>query len=173
MCLQYKGKERKRSSKEQKNFSLKKWAYEPDESLENVFARFDAFLASELEAFENSISAFIANAKKEDTVYLEGEQNNFTGSKYERNPKARKACLAYHGTACMICGMDFEKAYGPAFAGKIEVHHIVPLHQIGETYVVDPIHDLVPVCPNCHTAIHSKEDGVYTIEEMKSLRRNL
>jgi 5-methylcytosine-specific restriction protein A len=52
--------------------------------------------------------------------------------------------------------MSFEKTYGPEFKDIIEVHHIVPLNQIGEAYVVDPINDLIPVCPNCHTAIHSK-----------------
>ena len=153
-------------------FSIKKWEYQKDENLENVFSSFDSFIGSELEAFEESISHFIQNAKEESPVYLEGEQNTFTGSKYERNPKARAACLAHHGTACAICGIDFAKAYGPEFAGKIEVHHIVPLSQIGEEYVVDPIKDLIPLCPNCHTAIHSKKDGVYTIEEMKSIRGN-
>lgn len=52
--------------------------------------------------------------------------------------------------------MSFEKTYGPEFKNIIEVHHIVPLNQIGEAYVVDPINDLIPVCPNCHTALHSK-----------------
>lgn len=160
------------SNEQQRINSLKKWELEPDERLESVFASFDSFIESELVAFENSVSSFVTNAKEETLVYLEGEQETFAGSKYERNPKARAACIAYHGTACVICGIDFEKAYGPEFAGKIEVHHIVPLSQIGQEYVVDPIHDLVPVCPNCHTAIHSKKDGVYTIEEMKKMRNN-
>ena len=159
-------------SNEQKIYSLKKWELESDENLERVFASFDSFIESKLVEFENSVSNFVTNSKKETLVYLEGEQDTFTGSKYERNPKARAACIAYHGTACVICGIDFEKAYGPEFAGKIEVHHIVPLSQIGQEYEVDPIHDLVPVCPNCHTAIHSKKDGVYTIEEMKKMRNN-
>ena len=86
-------------------------------------------------------------------------------------PEQRKGCtisfdfqknIAHYGTACQICGFDFGKAYGPAFAGKIEVHHIVPLSEIREDYAVDPIHDLIPVCSNCHTALHSKKDGVQT-----------
>ena len=144
---------------------------EPDENLERVFASFDSFIESKLVEFENSVSNLLESAKKDVSIYLEGEQDAFNGSKYERNPKARAACLAYHGTACVICGIDFKKVYGPEFAGKIEVHHIVPLSRIGQEYVVNPIHDLVPVCPNCHTAIHSKKDGVYTIEEMKSIFR--
>jgi len=79
--------------------------------------------------------------------------------------------LAANGTACAVCGIDFAKEYGPEFAGKIEVHHIVPISEIGETYVIDPVKDLVPVCPNCHTALHSKKDGVYSIEELKAKRK--
>ena len=86
----------------------------------------------------------------------EGEQEAIFTTKYERNPQDRAACLAYHGYTCKICGMSFEKTYGPEFKNIIEVHHIVPLNQIGEAYVVDPINDLIPVCPNCHTALHSK-----------------
>ena len=31
-------------------------------------------------------------------------------------------------------------------------------------------YDLIPVCPNCHTALHSKKGGVYTIEELKKMK---
>lgn len=151
-------------------YSLKEWKFTEEDSLDNLFLAFDDFLKNELISFENNIADFIDEAKHKDTLYTEGEQEVFFGSKYERNPKARAACLAYHGTSCVVCGIDFEKAYGPEFAGKIEVHHIVPLSQNGEEYIVDPVRDLVPVCPNCHTAIHSKKDGVYTVEEMKRLR---
>jgi hypothetical protein len=33
--------------------------------------------------------------------------------------------------------------------------------------VVDPIRDLIPVCSNCHTALHSKKDGCYTPDELR------
>ena len=102
-------------------------------------------------------------------VFKEGASEYVMLNKYERNPQARATCIAAHGTACKVCGIDFAKAYGPEFAGKIEVHHIIPLSEIGEEYVVDPINDLVPVCPNCHTALHSKKDGVYTVEEIRLL----
>lgn len=47
--------------------------------------------------------------------------------------------------------------------------HRKPLYEIKEDYVVDPIKDLVPVCPNCHMVIHSKKEGVFTIEEVKAM----
>ncbi len=59
--------------------------------------------------------------------------------------------------------------FGGDFEGVIHVHHIKPLSQISQKYVVNPIHDLVPVCPNCHLVIHSKPGGVYSIAETKVL----
>lgn len=151
--------------KEDNILIINSWSFPSQEKVDDIIKMFDTFMRQDIAIFENDISQLI---DKEN--YSEGAQENITLSKYERNKKARAACLAYHGTACVICGTDFEKAYGPEFAGKIEVHHIVPISQISEEYEVDPINDLVPVCPNCHTAIHSKKNGVYTIEEMKQLR---
>lgn len=148
-------------------FLLRKWEYNPEDSIDKVFFNFDLFIEEELNNFEENLSVFIEEQKQ--VQYLEGAKETYYGSKYERNTKAREACLAHYGTACIICGIDFGKTYGPEFAGKIEVYHIVPISQIGEEYVVDPIKDLVPLCPNCHTAIHSKKEGVYTIEEMRKL----
>jgi predicted HNH restriction endonuclease len=31
---------------------------------------------------------------------------------------------------------------------------VVPLSEIQAEYVVDPIKDLVPICPNCHAMLH-------------------
>lgn len=55
--------------------------------------------------------------------------------------------------------------YGPEFGGVIHVHH-VPLAAIGEEYVVDPIRDLCPVCPDCHMALHSP--SAPTIESLRA-----
>lgn len=147
-------------------YSLKIWSYNADGNINKLFVDFDMFIGRDICDFESSVANFINNA--EVWRYAEGEQKSYWASKYERNPQARAACLAHWGSICVVCGIDFAKAYGPDFADIIEVHHIVPLSKISRRYVVDPIGDLVPVCPNCHTAIHSKKDGVYTIEEMKN-----
>ena len=123
-----------------------------------VFDAFDVLISKTIPAFEKDLEAKL----QED--FVEGEQETITTTKYERNPQARAACLAYHGYTCKICGMSFEKTYGPEFKDIIEVHHIVPLNQIGESYVVDPINDLIPVCPNCHAAIHSKSGNKLTYQ---------
>lgn len=92
-------------------------------------------------------------------------------NKYERNPLARRKCLDVHGTSCVICGFNALDFYGLDFEGKIEVHHIVPINEIDQEYRVDPIKDLIPVCPNCHTMLHTKmRNGNYpTIPMLKAL----
>ncbi|MBE6844443.1 MAG: hypothetical protein E7508_01835 [Ruminococcus sp.] len=111
----------------------------------------------------------INNTELPDEILIEGAMRDILSNKYERNLKARSRCIAYYGTACQVCGFDFGVVYGEDFAGKIEVHHIKPLYEIKEDYVVDPIKDLVPVCPNCHLVLHSKKDSVYTVEEVKEM----
>lgn len=101
----------------------------------------------------------------------EGTITEVTLDRYERNGTAREACLAAHGTTCAICGFDFAKTYGPDFAGIIQVHHIVPLHERAGEHVVDPVRDLIPVCPNCHVALHSKLGGTYLPDELRELMR--
>ena len=58
------------SNEQQRIYSLKKWELEPDERLESVFASFDSFIESKLVAFENSVSYFVTNAKKETTSII-------------------------------------------------------------------------------------------------------
>lgn len=66
--------------------------------------------------------------------------------------------------------MDFEKMYGEIGRGFIHVHHIVPISTIGEEYKIDPIKDLVPVCPNCHAMLHKGKEGeVLTVDELKEI----
>lgn len=89
--------------------------------------------------------------------YQEGALRRISVNAYERDPRARKACLAHHGTNCSVCGFNFESRYGKIGEGFIHVHHLVPLSEVGEDYEVDPIADLLPVCPNCHAMLHRSE----------------
>lgn len=122
-----------------------------------------------LRAFPKDDHVLISSSELPEEIYMEGAQKVILSNRYERNPKARARCIAVHGSACKVCGFDFGIAFGEEFSGKIEVHHIKPISEIGKEYVVDPVRDLVPVCPNCHMMLHSKHDGVYSIEELKLL----
>lgn len=87
-------------------------------------------------------------------IYTEGAIYHVSVNAYERNAAARRQCIAAHGTSCCICGFSFVSTYGPEAEGYIHVHHEKPLSEIKAEYVVDPVKDLKPVCPNCHAFIH-------------------
>jgi len=100
--------------------------------------------------------------------YAEGAKKQVTVNSYERDPRARQACIDHHGTSCKCCSFDFEKVYGEHGKGFIHVHHIKPLHTVGEDYVVNPITDMVPLCPNCHAMIHRSSE-VLSVENLKDM----
>lgn len=111
---------------------------------------------------------------KEASELHEGQKTTITVNAYERNPEARKRCLAYYykknggRIKCEICGFDFGEAYGEVFRNKIHVHHVVEISSIGQEYVINPEEDLLPVCPNCHMVIHSKKPA-FSVEAIKEL----
>lgn len=98
----------------------------------------------------------------------EGAKARVEVNRYERSYLNRAACTEALGTKCTVCGFDFGEHYGEIGRGYIHVHHIVPVSQIGEDYIIDPKKDLVPVCPNCHAMLHQK-DPPYSVEELKRL----
>jgi len=102
---------------------------------------------------------------------LEGAKRTITINAYERNPLARQRCIEHYGTACSVCNFDFEMEYGEVGKGFIHVHHLIKISDIGEIYEIDPIKDLRPVCPNCHSMLHSSVETL-TIQELKNLYNN-
>jgi len=95
----------------------------------------------------------------------EGAKKTVTVNSYERNLSARNACIKHHGLACIVCQFNFESFYGAKGKGFIHVHHLVAISDIGEEYEIDPIKDLRPVCPNCHSMLH--RDGNISIEDLR------
>lgn len=105
----------------------------------------------------------------QETIY-EGNTYSVRVNLYERSPFARPVCIKHYGTVCQICQFDFLDTYGQVMDGFIHVHHLKPLSEIGETYQVDPIKDLIPVCPNCHAVIHSRRPA-YSPDEVRVMLR--
>jgi len=99
---------------------------------------------------------------------VEGASCRIIVNAYERNPEARRKCIEAHGTRCWICKFNFGATYGAEAEGYIHVHHIRPLSEIGGEYVVDPVADLLPVCPNCHAMLHLG-GKCRTLEEVRRL----
>ena len=103
------------------------------------------------------------------TSHFEGAMKTVVINTYERDSAARRKCIAHYGATCQVCELDFAKKYGPRGEGFIHVHHIVPISTIGESYQVDPIKDLIPVCPNCHAMIHRERENTLSVKDLRQL----
>lgn len=90
-------------------------------------------------------------------------------NRHERDPEARRACIAHRGINCAACGFSFEMAYGEIGADFIQVHHVVPASQLGNNYVLDPLTDLVPLCANCHAMAHQGVGSPRTEAELRHI----
>jgi hypothetical protein len=108
--------------------------------------------------------------------FLEGATRQIVINAYERSPKARRQCIEQHGCNCCVCGFSFGAVYGPQAEGYIHVHHLRPLSEVGGEYVVDPVADLLPVCPNCHAFLHlggrcrSVDSVVELLEQQRAVK---
>lgn len=87
--------------------------------------------------------------------FREGSKVKKTHVTIERNTRLRKEFFRARPTAiCDVCTLDTAKTY-PWIDRIIDLHHLLPLSSgtrveaSGTTF-----DDLVPVCPNCHRAIH-------------------
>lgn len=100
--------------------------------------------------------------------YAEGGVMRVQSNRYERNPLNRTACILAQGHTCKVCNMNFLAKYGKIGRGFIHVHHITPVSQLTHGYVIDPLTDLVPVCPNCHAMLH-KENPPISFMDLKNL----
>jgi len=108
---------------------------------------------------------------KDGELYVEGGLVSVMVNRYERDRRARVKCIEHWGSTCSVCEFDFEAVYGPLGKGYVHVHHLEELSSIGTSYVVDPIADLRPVCPNCHAMLHRQRPALTIAALKKKLRR--
>lgn len=101
--------------------------------------------------------------------YPEAALTRVPVNRYERTPETKAVAIAHHGTNCHACGFDFEATYGAEGTGFIHVHHTVPVSLLGPDYEIDPITDLVPLCPNCHYMAHRRHPIPYTVAELRAM----
>jgi 5-methylcytosine-specific restriction protein A len=100
--------------------------------------------------------------------YSEGTRRQIYVNAIERSGKAREACVRHHGLDCVVCGFNFGRAFGKLGERFIHVHHLVPLAVSQGGRQIDPVRDLVPVCPNCHAMIHQVTPPL-EIDQLRSL----
>lgn len=117
-------------------------------------------------ASDGEISIQIAEEVDEAEKFVVGASKIISVNSFERDPVARAKCLAHHGYKCAVCCFDFEEFYGSIGQNYIHVHHVFPFSEVREEYLLDPIKDLVPVCPNCHAMIH-RTRPILTIAQLK------
>lgn len=103
---------------------------------------------------------------------FEGAKKSIVVNVYERDPRARRACINHWGAKCCVCEFDFQLVYGEIGEGFIHVHHLTPLSKVGKAYKVNPTKDLRPVCPNCHSMIHRDREKILDIADLKKLLKN-
>jgi 5-methylcytosine-specific restriction protein A len=102
----------------------------------------------------------------ENQKYSEGKTKVVLVNSYERNQVARQKCIDHYGAFCQVCSFSFENVFGDLGKDFIHVHHIIDIATIGTEYSVDPVKDLIPVCPNCHSMLHKKKPA-FSIKELK------
>jgi 5-methylcytosine-specific restriction protein A len=69
-----------------------------------------------------------------DRLYKEGVVTRVLVNRYERDRAARVACIAHHGTSCLVCGFNFEESYGRVGRDFIHVHHARDISTLGPGY---------------------------------------
>ena len=102
----------------------------------------------------------------------EGALRRVEVNRYERSRINRAICISVHGTRCKVCGLDLEELYGEIGRGFIHVHHIVPVSQMKPDYKIDPISELIPVCPNCHSMLHRQNPPLSVAELRRRMYRD-
>ncbi len=123
------------------------------ESRQGEIVSMGAFSERDLPAMEINIPA-----PEEDFNFVEGKRVRVTHLRTERSPNVRRLFLANmpKPILCDGCTINSETRYPWTKGTIIEVHHLLPLSSAlaingrGIKFT-----DLVPVCPNCHKAVHS------------------
>ncbi|MDP3536130.1 MAG: HNH endonuclease [Halomonas sp.] len=121
---------------------------------------------------ELSEKSTIAEEVHTPDIYTEGATTTISVNAYERNAKARSACIKHYGCKCFICDFNFESFYGKLGSKYIHVHHEVALSELKKEYIVDPINDLKPLCPNCHAMIHRTHPPM-SVKELSDILSDL
>lgn len=86
----------------------------------------------------------------------------------ERSPRSRLLCFRLHGRRCKACDFDSTEVYGDEI-DVMEVHHLEPLALLAEPRAYDPESDLVPLCANCHRAVHRQRPRPMDLAALRDL----
>lgn len=103
-----------------------------------------------------------------EAILKEGMRFSVVSTAIERNPEARRKCLEHYGCKCFVCAFEFKLKYGELGGNYIHVHHRTDISLSNGEYRVDPILDLIPLCPNCHAMVHQQKPSM-SVEKLKEI----
>jgi hypothetical protein len=72
--------------------------------------------------------------------YVEGARKQVWVNAFERDSRARQACVVHYGYDCAVCGVNFADRYGSIGQEFIHVHHLKPmaLTDLKRSKIVNP-----------------------------------
>lgn len=126
----------------------------------------DAKITSDLQAMIRVYEALVVGQAGSDValdaegdapsdLHIEDATKFRLHKRIERNAALIKQVKKEKGCACEICGLTFEKRYGPIGKDYIEAHHLKPIASLKGTKVaMDPKTDFAVLCANCHRMVH-------------------
>jgi len=111
------------------------------------------------------------DTEESDEFDREGRLIESVVKRRERSPRNRLLCLSIHGNRCAVCKFSPPDLYGSA-GDIIEVHHIEPVGQLENPRPYNPATDLIPVCPNCHRALHTRRPLPLLPKDLRAMLRS-
>lgn len=104
--------------------------------------------------------------RSDDYFVKEGERIKKTIIFIKRNRAIIQIKKQESDGKCELCKFDFSKFYKLTTKDCLEVHHKNPISEY-KGLRITKLSDLIIICPNCHSLIHSKNPAI-SYEDMKA-----
>ena len=160
---------RKQNKDGKKGAGKRVWGPLYDVDIRNLSLLSENYNLKFTEKLKEELSNILAEEVLDPEKYIEGSTKKVSVNIYERSVGARKKCIEHYGLTCSVCNFNFGKEFGKLGEGFIHVHHLKQLAHIGKEYKIDPIKDLRPICPNCHSMLHRKNPPL-SIKELIQIK---
>lgn len=144
------------------------FTYEGTISIVRYYGEFPIKIVWTIDNDYHESSSLFRDSQK---LFYEGNPTLGLYTKYERDPVARRLCIDHYGWDCLACQFNFWKRYGDLGLDYIHVHHVIPISSYKSSYRVNPITDLVPLCPNCHSMVHRTKETL-PVKELQRILKN-
>ncbi|RWD45172.1 MAG: HNH endonuclease [Mesorhizobium sp.] len=151
-----------------------------DEAVWNEFASDPVRLEIVASAIRSALVGGVAPVAIDELDYVEeAEEGRLLTALHRRRERSQKLVRACKDKAmnetgelrCEACNMSFLERYGEFGNGFMEVHHIRPLHTLGEGHKT-LLTDLALVCSNCHRMIHRRKQWLTVAELARIINRS-